>query len=307
MNFTILAKSALLLAATACLAVSATAQTVLEPTATLMAAADNAAAVTAQDLFIEGRPTTIIPNPDNPNLPAEFTMPREVSSAADFIFAVRQRTDQGVGLLWQSFFVFDISAIPAADLAAPDFVATIDTTGVNIPNGSAPQAIDLGVAVVPAALVNADLLAQEYVDPASLTFTRFADEDGNISSNLIAREDILSADITSLVLDAANAGETELFVVLAGLQSDANTNGGFGNNAFAFDALTVTAGLGGIDPVVLLGDANCDNEVNFLDIAPFIQILSAGGDKPQADANEDGDVTFLDIAPFIVLLSNAGA
>ena len=303
MNFTILTKSALLIAAAACLTVSATAQTVLEPTATFMAAADNAAAVTAQDLFIEGRPTTIIPNPDNPNLPPEFTTPREVSSAADFIFAVRQRTDQGAGLLWQSFFSFDISGIPAADLADPDFAATIDTTGVNVPNGSAPQAIDLGVAVVPAALVNADLLAQEYVDPASLTFTRFADEDGNISSNLIARGDTLSADITSLVLDAANAGETELFVVLAGLQSDANTNGGFGNNAFAFDALTVTADLSGTGPIVLLGDANCDETVDFLDIAPFIALLSNGEFKAEADIDNSGVVDFLDIAPFIAILS----
>ena len=306
MNLTILAKSAFLIAAVTCLTVAANAQTVLEPTTTFMAAADNAAAITAQDLFIEGRETTIIPNPDNPNLPAEFTTPREVSSAADFIFAVRQRTDQGVGLLWQSFFSFDISAIPAADLADPNFVATIDTTGVNIPNGSAGQAIDVGVAVVPAALVNADLLAQEYVDPASLTTTRFADEDGNISSNLIARGDTLSADITSLVRDAANAGETELFLVILGLQSDANPNGTFGNNAFAFDALTITADVSDVTDV-LRGDANCDGEINFGDIAPFIALLSAGGDKPEADLNIDGEINFADIAPFITALSNSGS
>ena len=55
----------------------------------------------------------------------------------------------------------------------------------------------------------------------------------------------------------------------------------------------------------LLGDANCDGEVNFLDINPFIALLSAGDFKAQADLNGDGAVTFLDIAPFIAALAGA--
>ena len=55
---------------------------------------------------------------------------------------------------------------------------------------------------------------------------------------------------------------------------------------------------------VLLGDANCDGEVNFLDIAPFIALLSSGEFKAQADVNLDGEVTFLDISPFISILSD---
>ena len=47
-----------------------------------------------------------------------------------------------------------------------------------------------------------------------------------------------------------------------------------------------------------------DGIVNFLDISPFIAILSAGDFVAEADANEDGDVDFLDIAPFIALLSS---
>ena len=53
----------------------------------------------------------------------------------------------------------------------------------------------------------------------------------------------------------------------------------------------------------LLGDANCDGEVNFLDIAPFIAILSTGDSKPEADIDMSGTVDFLDIAPFIAILS----
>ena len=53
-----------------------------------------------------------------------------------------------------------------------------------------------------------------------------------------------------------------------------------------------------------LGDVNQDGFVNFLDIAPFITILSVGGFEAQADINQDGEVDFLDIAPFISILSS---
>ena len=58
---------------------------------------------------------------------------------------------------------------------------------------------------------------------------------------------------------------------------------------------------------VLLGDANCDGEVDFLDIAPFIALLSSNGDdfKAEADLNRDGEITFADIAPFIAALQSS--
>ena len=56
---------------------------------------------------------------------------------------------------------------------------------------------------------------------------------------------------------------------------------------------------------VMLGDANCDGEVNFDDIAPFIGLLSGGGFKAQADVDLSGDVDFDDIAPFIGILSGS--
>ena len=71
--------------------------------------------------------------------------------------------------------------------------------------------------------------------------------------------------------------------------------GSFSANA----TLTVTL----VEPVVLLGDANQDREVNFLDISPFISVLSSGEFQAEADCNEDGEVSFLDIAPFIVILA----
>ena len=55
---------------------------------------------------------------------------------------------------------------------------------------------------------------------------------------------------------------------------------------------------------VVLGDANCDGMVDFLDIAPFISLLSNSEFKAQADIDTDGEVTFLDIAPFIQILTD---
>lgn len=53
----------------------------------------------------------------------------------------------------------------------------------------------------------------------------------------------------------------------------------------------------------LLGDVNLDGLVNFLDISPFISVLSTGGFQAEADIDLSGDVNFLDITPFIAILS----
>ena len=53
----------------------------------------------------------------------------------------------------------------------------------------------------------------------------------------------------------------------------------------------------------LLGDCNQDGVVDFLDIGPFVSVLSNGDFLAQADTNEDGVVDFLDIGPFIAILS----
>jgi hypothetical protein len=54
----------------------------------------------------------------------------------------------------------------------------------------------------------------------------------------------------------------------------------------------------------LLGDVNQDGVVNFLDISPFISVLSNSTFADEADINGDGNVDFLDISPFIALLSS---
>ena len=55
---------------------------------------------------------------------------------------------------------------------------------------------------------------------------------------------------------------------------------------------------------VLLGDVNLDGGVNFLDISPFISLLSTAGFQNEADIDQNGTVNFLDITPFIDILSS---
>ena len=58
------------------------------------------------------------------------------------------------------------------------------------------------------------------------------------------------------------------------------------------------------EPEFTLGDCNRDGAVNFLDISPFISILTVGEYQVEADMNEDGVVNFLDISLFINLLTS---
>jgi len=53
----------------------------------------------------------------------------------------------------------------------------------------------------------------------------------------------------------------------------------------------------------LLGDADLNGFVNFLDIPAFITVLQTGVFLAEADCNEDGVVNFLDIPAFIAILS----
>ena len=55
----------------------------------------------------------------------------------------------------------------------------------------------------------------------------------------------------------------------------------------------------------LLGDVNLDGLVNFLDISPFIAVLSGGDFQAEADCDQSGFVNFLDISPFIGILSGS--
>lgn len=52
-----------------------------------------------------------------------------------------------------------------------------------------------------------------------------------------------------------------------------------------------------------IGDVNQDGAINFLDVSPFISLLSDGGFSREADVDRNGVVNFLDISGFINLLA----
>ena len=66
-------------------------------------------------------------------------------------------------------------------------------------------------------------------------------------------------------------------------------------------------------PAFCLGDADCDGDVDFFDIDPFVAKLGCPGDPScdapcawqNADVDEDGDVDFFDIDPFVGQLGAA--
>ncbi len=79
-----------------------------------------------------------------------------------------------------------------------------------------------------------------------------------------------------------------------------------GMSSADFQSLALPSfGVGQVVPTVLLGDVNRDGVVNFLDISPFIALLSGNGFQAEADCDENGVVNFLDISAFIAILSAA--
>ena len=148
---------------------------------------------------------------------------------------------------------------------------------------------------------NNDSYRVEYsIDGVNFTTAfEFLSADGNANFGI----DILTT-ISSFPLSTTDPA-TATFVSRDFVDIDArflrlsSFGGNFNTRAIGeFQAFTTVP----LSPV--LGDVNLDGDVNFLDIAPFIAILSSGGSQAQADVDQNGEVNFLDIAPFIGILAN---
>ena len=221
-------------------------------------------------------------------------------------------------------------------------VGTAAVYGTNTNTDSPSQFEIFGNGDLNNAVVGTDLLLHPGGgDPDSYVIVRYTVSDPE--GTLLPNTGIVSGSFRELIvpnnLNANNAGSVDVFVYqnssqlflfdnpddvatgsvlsqadgtfnLTGLTlTDGDTidfvvfnNGNFGADETALQA-SITAQRSNTD--FLLGDANCDGEVNFLDITPFILLLSNGDFKAQADVNMDGEVTFLDIAPFIAILSGS--
>ena len=117
--------------------------------------------------------------------------------------------------------------------------------------------------------------------------------DGNPMDNLQVGQPFVVADRDVMLTGVLADGEPFSFNLMA---TPSGTNDFFSTAA----TLTVT-----LDGPVVLGDLNLDGVVNFLDISPFIQVLTtSGGFQAEGDINESGTVDFLDISEFISLLTS---
>ena len=93
--------------------------------------------------------------------------------------------------------------------------------------------------------------------------------------------------------DGRSSGFNDLGQIAFRLNFDGGTSGVFVSNLVA----TV--------PEPILGDVNRDGTVDFLDIAPFITLLTDGEFQAEADIDQNGEVNFEDILPFIGILSDS--
>ena len=55
---------------------------------------------------------------------------------------------------------------------------------------------------------------------------------------------------------------------------------------------------------LLIGDVNCDGNIDLLDVAPFVDAITSSVFNSKADINFDGVVDLLDVGPFVELLTN---
>ena len=109
--------------------------------------------------------------------------------------------------------------------------------------------------------------------------------------------------------DGSNFTDFEIWTnrIDNGLASDIQSVSSFGEdnegNLYVVSLNGTVFRLDSATVVITLGDINQDGLVNFLDIQPFIDLLSVSAFQAEADINEDGLVNFLDIQPFIDLLT----
>jgi hypothetical protein len=151
------------------------------------------------------------------------------------------------------------------------------------------------------------LVTSTFIDtPDGETFTYTLD-DGSLAIPFNADSDIPTNIKDPFVIDGQlviNEFQTFSFPITGSgseltLTLNYNTNGG--PEPVAIDNVSVTSGGGGGD--VLKGDVDLSGTVTFLDISPFIMLLSSDQFQEEADCDCDGDLDFLDIQPFIDILS----
>ena len=137
--------------------------------------------------------------------------------------------------------------------------------------------------------------------PANQDTIAFLDTSNPFPVTTVNLGNIMPPGITFVSLDASDE-------ISIGTDSAGNT-GGFGALAYTVSGspgelgFSTSTTITTVATMAVCGDINLDGGVNFLDIAPFIEILTSNGFQAEADCDLNGVVNFLDIAPFIQALS----
>lgn len=120
------------------------------------------------------------------------------------------------------------------------------------------------------------------------------------------RTDIVAREILTPPINPTSCSRFFMSRTLRGMFADlgysipgTNAPGIIDVNGDALDdsPLFIRSGLNPMFP--MLGDVNGDNQVDLLDVTPFVEALSAFEYQCEADMNVDGRVDLLDIAPFV--------
>ena len=125
------------------------------------------------------------------------------------------------------------------------------------------------------------------VDTANVTRPGFVNPDTGVAAQ--------PAEVDLTALANFDAASTSVFLAPDNVA---------GSNRWSVAAIVVDV-TGGTSDGVLLGDVDLSGEVDFSDIAPFIEVLSSNGSQAEADVDQSGTVDFGDIGPFIQILSGS--
>lgn len=231
-------------------------------------------------------------------LDTDFRMSLVDTSTNQGFYAVAWDTEARAGSYNRARFVDNLDGA-TGDPHAGAFNDAINGSGTVAASGAAPTitngATELG-------LVDGNTLSFEVV------FTRNAGDLFSFTTNVTeANGDVVYEETagsydpvnpTSGDTSVSNTAITSFNGIVFGIFDDNPFPGSTGSYTVS-NIMIAATNSGGI-----LGDVNRDGDVNFLDIAPFIALLSNGEFQVEADIDLCGKVDFLDIAPFIALLSS---
>ena len=131
---------------------------------------------------------------------------------------------------------------------------------------------------------------------------------GGSQVNLIGREFFVDGQEIDTLVEGEAFTVTDRNVTLTGLLADGQPfsfalNTSFSASGFASSSATLTVTLDTTG--ILLGDVDRDGVVDFLDIPPFIDLITEGELQAEGDIDQSGAVDFLDIFPFVMILTNS--